>query len=911
MRSERPRGGAARLVLAAALFGCAVAGAPAASAEEPLSVTYGPQASTGEGDPDFRETVYLEVPATTEGRLYLRVFDADTGGAHDLAYGSGWDTTVRYTVYGGRGAATAPVVAARETGGKARRKPPATSGAPGAVSGGTVLADRPIGEDAALDDAWETIASLTPDQGERVGDRYVFRLEVVGVAGDDGNAFEATLSLRDRRNVAPAGLEILDYAPTVRVPDDSRVTEVPFDIPADVDRIVVHNFDAANGRVAFASTYRTVELAASGQDEWRESEVVLTPEERGATASIVAAGGEEIPNDLTLFVTDGAGRLLPMRLPARAWPGTDRPDAAASYAPLADCAAYAFDASRSTDPDGGRLAYRWDFGDGSGSEEATVVHRYPSPGVYGGVLRVLGGSGRVGDGAEQPFRVQVKRPPSAAAGPDVVAAPGEAVAFDGTGSRAGDRPIRSYEWDFQDGTKANGPKPTHAFARSGRYLVTLRVRDDRPGVCNSSVAQVRVDVNAPPVAVAGPDRRVAVGEAVELDGRRSYDVDGTIAAWSWDFGDGTAAEGPTAEHRYVRPGAYLATLTVRDSAGLSNSTAAGTARIVVNEPPVAVIGPDRKAAIGEVLAFDGGGSSDRDGKLVRYAWDFGDGATGEGAQVHYAYERPGTYRGHAFRHGRLRHELRHLDRDRPRSPSTPRRSPGRARARSSPRARSASTAARRATPTARSPPTPGTSATARPAPGRGPPTSTPSPASTACASPSRTISARSGAAPRTAWACWSTRRRSPTPARTRSARRARSSCSSGAGSLDPDGDVVEWLWDFGDGADGRRRAGQPPLRAAGTLPRPPEGARRHGPAGRGRRTTRRWPPSTPRPSPRRDPTCSRHRATRWCSTGAAPSIRTAASPPTAGISTTCPSRRPGAWSRGPTPRPGCTARGSP
>src|SRR3954447_15864278 len=107
MRSERPRGGAARLVLAAALLGCA-AEAPAASAEEPLSVTYGPRASTGEGDPDFRETVYLEVPATTEGRLYLRVFDADTGGAHDLAYGSGRGTPGRYPLHRGRAGAAAP-----------------------------------------------------------------------------------------------------------------------------------------------------------------------------------------------------------------------------------------------------------------------------------------------------------------------------------------------------------------------------------------------------------------------------------------------------------------------------------------------------------------------------------------------------------------------------------------------------------------------------------------------------------------------------------------------------------------------------------------------------------------------------------------------------------------------------------
>ena len=49
MRSEGSRSGAVRLALAAALLCCVAAWASAASAEEPLSVTYGPQASTGEG----------------------------------------------------------------------------------------------------------------------------------------------------------------------------------------------------------------------------------------------------------------------------------------------------------------------------------------------------------------------------------------------------------------------------------------------------------------------------------------------------------------------------------------------------------------------------------------------------------------------------------------------------------------------------------------------------------------------------------------------------------------------------------------------------------------------------------------------------------------------------------------------
>ena len=58
---------------------------------------------------------------------------------------------------------------------------------------------------------------------------------------------------------------------------------------------------------------------------------------------------------------------------------------------------------------------------------------------------------------------------------------------------------------------------------------------------------------------------------------------------------------------------------------------------------MAVAGPDRTAAVGELLAFDGAGSTDRDGKLVHYDWDFGDGAHGDGAKVQYAYDRPGTY----------------------------------------------------------------------------------------------------------------------------------------------------------------------------------------------------------------------------------------------------------------------------
>jgi hypothetical protein len=57
-----------------------------------------------------------------------------------------------------------------------------------------------------------------------------------------------------------------------------------------------------------------------------------------------------------------------------------------------------------------------------------------------------------------------------------------------------------------------------------------------------------------------------------FDGRGSADSDGNIAAYIWDFGDGSPGSGPTLSHTYVRPGNYTATLTVTDNAAASRST---------------------------------------------------------------------------------------------------------------------------------------------------------------------------------------------------------------------------------------------------------------------------------------------------------------------------------------------------
>jgi len=65
--------------------------------------------------------------------------------------------------------------------------------------------------------------------------------------------------------------------------------------------------------------------------------------------------------------------------------------------------------------------------------------------------------------------------------------------------------------------------------------------------------------------------------------------------------------------------------------------------VVTNEPPICDAGGPYAGNVGDSIQFDGSGSSDPDGAIVDYAWDFGDGNNGSGATPTHVYAAPGTY----------------------------------------------------------------------------------------------------------------------------------------------------------------------------------------------------------------------------------------------------------------------------
>ncbi|HSC03251.1 MAG TPA: PKD domain-containing protein [Solirubrobacteraceae bacterium] len=300
-----------------------------------------------------------------------------------------------------------------------------------------------------------------------------------------------------------------------------------------------------------------------------------------------------------------------------------------------------FDASGSSDAGGSITSYAWDFGDGATAQGQTASHSYTTPGTYLVRLTVTDSLGLL-DTATEAVTV-LDEPPVAAFAVDAASPEaGQPVAFDGSSSSDSDGLVIAHIWDFGDGHRAYGSKPSHTFATPGTYTVTLTAVDN---------AWQRASINQQVTVLPGPSARFTPPAGRTFDGA-SIRFDATsstgggsgaaITSYAWSFGDGATGTGAAPSHVYASAGSYKVKLTVTDGAGVSSITTQTVT--VLDQPPIAVFGSTRAVPIpGQPVSFDGRASSDPDGTITSYAWDFGDGVIGTGATPTHAYADPGTY----------------------------------------------------------------------------------------------------------------------------------------------------------------------------------------------------------------------------------------------------------------------------
>ena len=165
--------------------------------------------------------------------------------------------------------------------------------------------------------------------------------------------------------------------------------------------------------------------------------------------------------------------------------------------------------------------------------------------------------------------------------------------------------------------------------------------------CSGGGITPPITTNQSPTAsfTANPTSGVAPLE-VSFNASNSSDSDGTIVSYAWDFKDGYTGNGVTVNHTFNSTGSYNVLLTVIDNEGATDST---TKNITItetlsNQSPTASFTATPTSGVAPLtVSFNASSSSDSDGTIVSYAWDFKDGYTGNGVTVNHTFNSTGSY----------------------------------------------------------------------------------------------------------------------------------------------------------------------------------------------------------------------------------------------------------------------------
>jgi subtilisin family serine protease/PKD repeat protein len=248
-----------------------------------------------------------------------------------------------------------------------------------------------------------------------------------------------------------------------------------------------------------------------------------------------------------------------------------------------------FDGAGSWDPDGDPLTYAWDFGDGSTGTGATPPHTYAATGTY--TVSLVVSDGQASSSPATGTVTITSGTPVANAGGPYAGTRLAPVTLSGAGSSDPDGDPLTYLWNFGDGGTGTGVSPTHLYAATGVFTVTLTVSD---GSTASTPAATTVTITnlAPAVTVTSPAAgTVFTAPATVTVTAVAGDPDGTVSRVDFFANGGaigTSAAAPCSV-TWAAPssGSYALTAVVTDNAGATAASA--PVSVVVNARPSVVL----------------------------------------------------------------------------------------------------------------------------------------------------------------------------------------------------------------------------------------------------------------------------------------------------------------------------------
>ncbi len=279
---------------------------------------------------------------------------------------------------------------------------------------------------------------------------------------------------------------------------------------------------------------------------------------------------------------------------------------------------------------GNIVAWDWDLGAGQTSNQQNPTGYYTVPGNYTIRLTVTDDNGCSNTLSRINFIVPTY-PTPAFYTDDTLVCLGGTVDFVNTSIGSG----LTYFWDFGDGNNSTDANPTHTYADTGRYNISLQVTDING--CDSTTIRNQYIHVVQPTASFVTDTLAANCPPLLVNFANQSSAD--VTNWSYDFGNGSISNLENPAHIYNAPGVYYPTLTITNSIGCT-ATYNLPDSIVVGGPT----GDFTYQQITYCAPFEVEFYAQGTNPAVTHIWDFGDGnvLVDDDTATHY-YAIPGTF----------------------------------------------------------------------------------------------------------------------------------------------------------------------------------------------------------------------------------------------------------------------------
>lgn len=242
-----------------------------------------------------------------------------------------------------------------------------------------------------------------------------------------------------------------------------------------------------------------------------------------------------------------------------------------------------------------------------------------------------------------------------------------AISFSSAGSVDPDGSLASVHWNFGDGNTSELANPQHSYADTGNYNVTLTVTDNNGATAVShSQATITPDISQPgqdqlinghPISGLSSDQMLhyfmdvpagATNLTFSINGANGdadlytqYDSAPTLTTYKCrPYLNGSVetcqVANPAAGRWYVAINAYYAFSDVTIKGSFDDN-------VVINVEPVVNINGPYQGVNGQNIPFNSNGSTDSDGYIASYLWNFGDGTTSTQANPEHSYVDAGEF----------------------------------------------------------------------------------------------------------------------------------------------------------------------------------------------------------------------------------------------------------------------------